>query len=196
MAKDPVCGMKVDEKKAKFGSVKNGKKYYFCSRNCYEKFTGKSKEKPALKAKQDSKTQKCAISISGMHCASCAKNIEKRLKKEKGVINTSVSYATGRSSVEYDPEKISEQKIVGVINKMGYKGFFSAQDSGELATDPVCGMRVSKANSIKKQFDGRMHYFCSEECVRKFESPEEELKSMKKKVTIALSGVLLIALLR
>src|SRR3989344_5634935 len=196
MAKDPVCGMKVDEKKAKFGSVKNGKKYYFCSRNCYEKFTGKSKEKPALKAKQDSKTQKCAISISGMRCASCAKNIEKRLKKEKGVINTSVSYATGRSSVEYDPEKISEQKIVGVINKMGYKGFFSAQDSGELATDPVCGMRVSKANSIKKQFDGRMHYFCSEECVRKFESPEEELKSMKKRVTIALSGVLLIALLR
>ncbi|TRZ55192.1 heavy metal translocating P-type ATPase [archaeon] len=57
-------------------------------------------------------------------------------------------------------------------------------------------MRVSKANSIKKQFDGRIHYFCSEECVRKFESPEEELKSMKRRVMIALSGVLLLAALR
>lgn len=134
--------------------------------------------------------------ISGMHCASCAQNIEKKLKKEEGVINASVSYAAGSSSVEYDPKKIDDKKITGIINKMGYKAFFTSQESEDFATDPVCGMRVSKANSIKKQFDGRIYYFCSEECVRKFESPETELKSMKRRVTIALSGVLFIALLR
>jgi len=131
-----------------------------------------------------------------MHCASCASNIEKKLKNEKGVINASVSYSAGRSSVDYDPKKINEQKVVGIINKMGYKAFFSAPESEGFATDPVCGMRVSKTSSIKKQFDGRIYYFCSEECVRKFESPEKELKSMKRRVTIALSGVLFIALLR
>ncbi len=140
--------------------------------------------------------EKKTFNITGMHCASCARNIEKRLKKKEGVINAGVSYATSRASIEYDPEKINEQKIAGAINKLGYKAFFATDDSDGFATDPVCGMRVSKANSIKKQFDGRMYYFCSEECVRKFESPEQELKSMKRRVAIALSGVLFIALLR
>lgn len=39
MSKDPICGMNVDEKKAEFSAVKNGKKYYFCSENCYKQFT-------------------------------------------------------------------------------------------------------------------------------------------------------------
>lgn len=38
MAKDPVCGMNVDEKKAAATSVYNGKTYYFCSPVCKKKF--------------------------------------------------------------------------------------------------------------------------------------------------------------
>ena len=41
MKKDPVCGMKVDEKEAEkkgLFSVKNKKKYYFCSEKCKNKF--------------------------------------------------------------------------------------------------------------------------------------------------------------
>ncbi len=34
MAKDPVCGMNVDEKKAAGTAVYKGKTYYFCSLNC------------------------------------------------------------------------------------------------------------------------------------------------------------------
>ncbi len=41
MAKDPICGMEVDEKKTKFSTVKHGKKYFFCSKNCYDKFNEK-----------------------------------------------------------------------------------------------------------------------------------------------------------
>ncbi len=141
-------------------------------------------------------TKKIALSIGGMHCASCARNIEKKLKKENGVIKSDVSYAAARASIEYNPKKISEKKLAEAVNRMGYKAFFTAPESEGFATDPVCGMRVSRANSIKKQFDGRIHYFCSEECVRKFESPEEELKGMKRRVAIALSGVLILALLR
>lgn len=131
-----------------------------------------------------------------MHCASCALNIEKKLKKEKGVTSAKVSYSAGNASVEYYKEKNDEQKIARTINSMGYKAFFSSPESEGFATDPVCGMRISTKSSIKKQFDGRIFYFCSEECVRKFESPEEELKSMKRRVTIALSGVLVLAAIR
>jgi Cu+-exporting ATPase len=38
MAKDPVCGMMVDEKTAKLKSEHMGKTYYFCSSACKTAF--------------------------------------------------------------------------------------------------------------------------------------------------------------
>jgi YHS domain-containing protein len=38
MAKDPVCGMMVDEKSAKFKSDYQGKTYYFCASSCKDTF--------------------------------------------------------------------------------------------------------------------------------------------------------------
>jgi YHS domain-containing protein len=38
MAKDPICGMNVDEKTAKFKSGYKGKTYYFCSQGCKATF--------------------------------------------------------------------------------------------------------------------------------------------------------------
>lgn len=38
MAKDPVCGMEVDEKKAKFTTTYKDKTYYFCAQACKGKF--------------------------------------------------------------------------------------------------------------------------------------------------------------
>ena len=38
MAKDPVCGMQVDEKKAAGKSEYQGQAYYFCSPGCKQSF--------------------------------------------------------------------------------------------------------------------------------------------------------------
>jgi len=38
MAKDPVCGMTVDEKKAAARSEYKGKTYYFCAPGCKTAF--------------------------------------------------------------------------------------------------------------------------------------------------------------
>jgi P-type Cu+ transporter len=37
-AKDPVCGMMVDEKKAQYISEVSGKKVYLCSTGCKSQF--------------------------------------------------------------------------------------------------------------------------------------------------------------
>lgn len=66
----------------------------------------------------------------------------------------------------------------------------------EMAKDPICGMVIPKDRSIKRESGGRSYYFCSENCVRTFEAPEAELKSMKRRVTIALTGVLALAIFR
>lgn len=38
MAKDPVCGMQVDEKKAAGSATHGGRTYYFCSAGCKATF--------------------------------------------------------------------------------------------------------------------------------------------------------------
>ncbi len=65
-----------------------------------------------------------------------------------------------------------------------------------MAKDPICGMVVDKERSLKKELGGRTYYFCSQNCLRTFEAPEAELKAMKRRVTIALTGVLVLAIFR
>lgn len=38
MVKDPVCRKEIDEGKAEFSTVYKNNTYYFCSRECKEKF--------------------------------------------------------------------------------------------------------------------------------------------------------------
>ncbi len=38
MARDPICGMDVDEAKAAGSSVYQGKTYYFCAEGCKKSF--------------------------------------------------------------------------------------------------------------------------------------------------------------
>lgn len=57
MAKDPVCNMDADEKKAAATSVYKGETYYFCARICKEKFD-KNPEKFIAKGKKETKEDK------------------------------------------------------------------------------------------------------------------------------------------
>ena len=73
----------------------------------------------------------------------------------------------------------------------------SAAPTGkQLVKDPICGMLVDKATALSCERGGRHYYFCSDSCLRTFESPETELKAMQTRVAIALTGVLALALLR
>lgn len=75
-------------------------------------------------------------------------------------------------------------------------GSASVTPTGEMAKDPICGMVIPKATSLKTERSGRSYYFCSQTCLNTFLDPERELKSMRKRVTIALTGVLLLAIMR
>ena len=53
IAKDPVCGMEVDEKKAAAKAEHKGKTYYFCAPGCQKAFAENPekylKEEPEMK---------------------------------------------------------------------------------------------------------------------------------------------------
>ena len=59
--------------------------------------------------------KKITLVISGMHCASCALNIENSLKKQKGVSNAVVNFSTEEATIEYDPKLINIKKIIWFI---------------------------------------------------------------------------------
>src|SRR3989338_1872382 len=71
--------------------------------------------------KKNTRGETCIIGVSGMHCASCANTIEKKLSKQPGVINARVNFANEKAIVEYDSSKINEKSIADAINKTGYK---------------------------------------------------------------------------
>ena len=72
----------------------------------------------------------------------------------------------------------------------------AAATPGPMAKDPICGMVVPTATAISAQRAGRSYYFCSQGCRQTFLAPEQELGRMRRRIGIALSGVLALAILR
>lgn len=59
--------------------------------------------------------------ISGMHCTSCAFNIDGELEDTEGVREAITHYAKQETRVTFDDEKITAEGIVGIIKKVGYE---------------------------------------------------------------------------
>lgn len=55
-----------------------------------------------------------------MHCTSCAMTIDGDLEDTGKVKSSKTNYAKAQTEVEFDPEKITEKEILGVIKKAGY----------------------------------------------------------------------------
>lgn len=64
--------------------------------------------------------KKIKLKISGMHCVSCAMNIDFDLE-DLGVKSVKTSYAKQETEVEFDEEEIKLQEVVDRIKKTGYK---------------------------------------------------------------------------
>jgi len=60
------------------------------------------------------------ITIEGMHCASCASNIERGLKKVKGIREVRVSIMMKKGYVECEDD-VKDENIVNAVKKVGYK---------------------------------------------------------------------------
>lgn len=59
--------------------------------------------------------------VNGMHCTSCAMNIEGELEDLRGVITANVNFAKQLTQVEYDERVVSSQQIISTIQKLGYQ---------------------------------------------------------------------------
>lgn len=68
-----------------------------------------------------SKKEKVTISVEGMHCAMCVKNLTRGLKEANGVSDAVVSLEEKNAVVTFDPAKIDEEGIRAVVRECGYQ---------------------------------------------------------------------------
>jgi Cu+-exporting ATPase len=85
------------------------------------------------------------IQISGMTCAACATRIEKGLNKMGGVEQATVNLALEKSSIKYDPSKLSEEDFEKKIEALGY-GVVKQKAEFDITgmTCAACATRIEK----------------------------------------------------
>ncbi len=134
------------------------------------------------------KTVKSVIKISGMSCTACSGRVEKALQKTEGVLSAQVNFAMEKAFVEYDPAMTNENVLLGVIEKIGYKGDLT-DDNLSTVTFNLSGMTCSScAQRIEKSLNGKEGVteakvnFASEKVTIKYNPGAINLAELKKTV--------------
>ena len=156
MARDPMCGMEVDERTGLILEY-GGRKYYFCHPHCRDEFLkmkGKAESSPTEAASEivsESITQKKAtLDIAGMHCASCALNLEGSLRKVDSVSKAAVNFATEKAYVEYDSSALSVHDLERVVEDAGYRVVKqkAVRDAGDV---PLKETAIDSEKTVRKR---------------------------------------------
>lgn len=58
--------------------------------------------------------------VTGMHCAACAANVERVVKKQEGVESASVNLPAAMLTVSYDPSVLSPEQLKEAVMKIGF----------------------------------------------------------------------------
>lgn len=72
-------------------------------------------------------TQRIYLTLSGLHCASCAQIIEKSLVKVPGVKEAQVNFGAEKASVLLDESEGRVEDLIAAVEKAGYKAKVSTE---------------------------------------------------------------------
>jgi Cu2+-exporting ATPase len=82
------------------------------------------------------------LQVDGLRCASCVWVTENVLQRTEGVEEATLSYATGRATVRWDPEKVGLGAVAGRISTLGYRPRILGEE-GTPDTDLLIRLGVS-----------------------------------------------------
>lgn len=87
-----------------------------------------AKNKPTTNA-----DQLVSFHVSGMHCASCAANIQRKLYGTEGVETATVNYANEQATVKTDGQADTLKHIEQAVADLGYHAHIGVEDVSDLA---------------------------------------------------------------
>ncbi|PQQ66211.1 heavy metal translocating P-type ATPase [Acetivibrio saccincola] len=93
--------------------------------------------------------EKVTLKVKGMHCVSCANNIERTLKKTGGVESASVNFAVEKVTIEYDPEKTGLKDIQKKVSDIGFE--LVIEEDKDVGRDEKIDEDEIEVNKAKKK---------------------------------------------
>lgn len=76
-------------------------------------------------------TKKESYLVEGMTCSGCERTVSKVISNLEGVTSSEADLKSATVSVEYDPSKVTIDKIKNAVNGVGYKFVGERPANGE-----------------------------------------------------------------
>jgi Cu+-exporting ATPase len=125
--------------------------------------------------------------IVGMHCAGCAYNLTKAIRKVAGVEDAQVNYATDRANVEFDEKKIDLLELKKAVSSVGnYKIILENENIKRDHMEMDMKENKEKIHNHTAHHDGHVKENHGEHAEHAAPPKETELLNLKKKVIVSL----------
>ncbi len=69
------------------------------------------------------------LTVGGMSCGACAARVERALRKQVGVVDAGVNFATSRARVAFNATVTGSDSLIGAIAALGYEAAPIAHDT-------------------------------------------------------------------
>lgn len=109
--------------------------------------------------------------VKGMHCASCAAIITKKLSQTQGIEKVEVNLATEQAKVSFREHDLSDSEINDIVGKFGYK--LTSKEDGDAGT-----------GGIPAEIKGR------DPDTKAFSEKQEQVKQLKRLVSFSLPAAM------
>ena len=93
-------------------------------------------------------TRRIALTVRGMHCASCAAMVERSLRQVPGVEQAGVNLAAEKATVLYDAGAVTVQQLIETVVKAGYEA--AVDDPAD--TEAESRRRTQEVAALKRRF--------------------------------------------
>ena len=95
----------------------------------------------------DDSLERVSLRVEGMTCATCVGNVEKTLSKLEGTENVTVSLASNKATLKYNPKKIRVSEMKKAVQEIGYD--ITLEEEIDDSEDPdVAKMRIAKKKML------------------------------------------------
>ncbi|HYH02787.1 MAG TPA: heavy metal-associated domain-containing protein, partial [Bacillota bacterium] len=92
----------------------------------------------------NSEKKRLVLQVEGMTCPSCERKLEKGLAKVVGVTDVKASYQDCRISLDYDPETVTPEMLLTVVEKLGYSAVVSDASVGDTRCAAGNNLRINQ----------------------------------------------------
>jgi Cu+-exporting ATPase len=77
--------------------------------------------------------ERVSLAVTGMTCAACTARVQRSLQQVPGVRDASVNLMTNTAVVDFDPTRVTADRLVGAVRATGYDATLPTPDSDPLA---------------------------------------------------------------